>query len=130
MAITRFIDRLEVFLMQWYLKVVQNYKGFDGRARRKEYWMFTLINGIIYLLLALLMNVADALSIIFLLYYLGVLIPSIAVTIRRLHDIGKSGWWILISFIPIVGGIILFIFTLLDSQMESNQFGANPKAVS
>lgn len=116
--------------MQWYLKVVQNYIGFDGRARRKEYWLFTLINGIIYLLLALLMNVADALSIIFLLYYLGVLIPSIAVTIRRLHDIGKSGWWILISFIPVVGGIILFIFTLLDSQMESNQYGANPKPVN
>jgi uncharacterized membrane protein YhaH (DUF805 family) len=115
------------FLMEWYLKALKNYAGFEGRARRKEYWMFGLFNVLIGSALLLLMAVSESLLILAVIYYLGILVPSLAVTIRRLHDIGKSGWWILINFVPFVGGLILLIFTCLDSQTNDNQFGPSPK---
>jgi len=111
--------------MNWYLEVLKKYAVFTGRTRRKEYWMFFLVYTIIYILLAVIdaMLTAGLLSI---LYILAMLIPAIAVTIRRLHDIGRSGWWWLLAFIPL-DGIVLLVFACLDSNPGENQFGPNPK---
>lgn len=113
--------------MEWYLKVLKNYVVFQGRARRKEYWMFVLFNVIISIILSSVEAVADLPKILSTIYSLAVLLPSLAVGARRLHDIGKSGWWLLISFIPIIGGIILLVFMCQDSQDGDNQYGPNPK---
>lgn len=115
--------------MNWYIEVLKKYADFNGRARRKEYWMFVLFN----VIFAIILNVIDYLlgtsPIISLIYSLGVLIPGIAVCVRRLHDIGKSGWWYFISFIPIIGGIWLLILLCRDSQLEKNIYGLNPKEI-
>ncbi len=113
--------------MEWYLKVLkEHYADFEGRARRKEFWMFALFNFIIAIILALIGNMIDF-TWISTIYSLAVLVPSIAVTVRRLHDIGKSGWWWLIGFIPVIGFIVLIVFAIMDSQPGSNQYGPNPK---
>lgn len=112
--------------MEWYIKVIEKYAEFSGRARRTEYWMFTLINTVIGVILASLQQVSGIFVLLSILYGIFVFIPGIAVTIRRLHDIGKSGFWILINFVPVVGSIILFVFTLVDSDHE-NIYGPNPK---
>ncbi|MGM9926617.1 MAG: DUF805 domain-containing protein [Bacillus sp. (in: firmicutes)] len=116
--------------MKWYLKVLKNYVEFSGRARRKEYWMFALINAIILLCINLTENfvgVTSSIVIISLVYNTAVLIPSIAVTVRRLHDAGFSGWVALIILIPVLGWIAIIIFMLLDSAEGSNKYGPNPK---
>lgn len=113
--------------MQWYLKVLQNYVGFQGRARRQEYWMFILFNIIISIVLSIVEKAAGIDPFLTGLYSLAILLPSLAVGIRRLHDIGKSGWWILIGLIPFIGSIILIVFACLDSQPNDNQYGPNPK---
>jgi uncharacterized membrane protein YhaH (DUF805 family) len=115
--------------MQWYLKALRQYADFKGRAQRKEYWMFTLFNLIIMVVLQLVGGggeggLGDVLSGI---YSLGVLLPSVGVTVRRLHDIGKSGWWALLMIIPIIGALVLIYFAVQDSQEGSNEYGPNPK---
>ncbi|MFG2591624.1 DUF805 domain-containing protein [Streptomyces sp. NPDC048438] len=112
--------------MNWYLAVLKNYAGFGGRARRKEYWMFVLFNFIIAVVLSLLGLAIDS-QIPYIIYLLAVIIPTIAVVVRRLHDTGRSGWWILISFVPLVGGIILLVFMCLEGVREVNEYGSNPK---
>ena len=120
--------------MSWYLEVLKKYAVFDGRARRKEYWMFFLINIVVLAVLAAIDNLIGirihqaGVGLLQSLYSLAVLIPSIAVTVRRLHDTGRTGWWILIGLIPFIGGIILLIFMVLDSEPGTNQYGPNPKA--
>ena len=122
--------------MNWYLDVLKKYAVFSGRARRKEYWMFFLFNLIITVVLILIDSLMGTFSpqaglgLLSGLYSLAVLIPSIAVTVRRLHDTGRSGWWILIGLIPIIGTIVLLIFMVLDSQPGENQYGPNPKATT
>ncbi|MBT2366038.1 DUF805 domain-containing protein [Streptomyces sp. ISL-10] len=113
--------------MSWYLAVLKNYAGFSGRARRKEYWMFTLINIIIALVLMGIDMAAGTYPIIYAIYTLALLLPTLAVTVRRLHDTGRSGWWIFISAIPLVGGIILLVFLASEGKAEANKFGADPK---
>jgi uncharacterized membrane protein YhaH (DUF805 family) len=113
--------------MQWYLKVLKNYIGFQGRARRKEYWMFFLFNFLITMLLSIIEVMLGLGGILSGIYGLFVLLPSIAVNVRRLHDIGRTGWWMLLSFIPVVGLIVLLIFAALDSQPGENKYGPNPK---
>lgn len=121
--------------MEWYLKVVkENYINFSGRARRKEYWMFTLINSLIILALAFFMGMLADTSMVFLpsiilmIYVLFIILPGLAVTVRRLHDTGKSGWYYLLSLIPYVGGIILIIMTVQNGDVGRNQYGPDPKA--
>lgn len=120
----------------WYLKCLKQYADFSGRARRKEYWMFALFNMIFFIVAMILDNVLGLTvgelpyGAFYFLYALAVLIPGLAVSVRRLHDVGKSGWMILISLIPIVGGIWLLVLMLTDSNPEENRFGANPKTVS
>ncbi|KAA0548517.1 DUF805 domain-containing protein [Bacillus sp. BGMRC 2118] len=113
--------------MEWYLKVLKNYVGFSGRARRKEYWMFALFNAIVSILLAIVEVITGLESMLTGLYSLAVLLPSLAVGVRRLHDTGRSGWWLLISLIPIIGAIVLLVFTVSDSQEGENKYGPNPK---
>ncbi|WP_066053930.1 DUF805 domain-containing protein [Robertmurraya korlensis] len=113
--------------MQWYLKVLKNYVGFQGRARRKEYWMFFLFNFLITILLSIIESMLGLGGILSALYGLAVLLPSIAVSVRRLHDIGRSGWWMLLSLIPVIGLIVLLVFAVLDSQPGENKYGPNPK---
>lgn len=113
--------------MEWYLKVLKNYVGFQGRARRKEYWMFLLFHLIICIALALVEQITGINGVLTGLYSLGILLPSLAVGFRRLHDTGRSGWWLLISLIPFVGSIILIVFSCQDSQENANKYGPNPK---
>ncbi|MHC0036285.1 DUF805 domain-containing protein [Pseudoneobacillus sp. C159] len=113
--------------MEWYLKVMQNYVGFSGRARRKEYWMFYLVNLIISIILSIVEWTIGLASVLTGLYSLVILLPSLAVTVRRLHDTNRSGWWILIVLIPIIGAIVLLVFTVLDSDPYENEYGPNPK---
>ena len=121
--------------MNYYLDVLKKYAVFSGRAARKEYWMFVLWNFIIGVLLGIVVGVIDnvinsqALTVVSYLYSLAVLIPSLAVFFRRLHDTGRSGWWILIGLIPAIGAIVLIIFMVLDSQPGDNKYGSNPKMV-
>ncbi|MEH7158995.1 DUF805 domain-containing protein [Neobacillus drentensis] len=114
--------------MEWYLKVLKEYVGFSGRARRKEYWMFILFNAFVSLILSVVEHYTGLPAILSGLYSLAVLLPSLAVTFRRLHDTGRSGGWIFIALIPIIGAIVLLIFTVMDSQPHDNQYGPNPKA--
>jgi len=125
--------------MKWYLKVWQQYADFSGRARRTEYWMFFLFNFIIVMLFYMAIG-AFALNsngggllygVMFLLviYALAMFIPALAVEVRRLHDMGKSGWWIFIAFIPLIGSIWLLVLLCMDSQPGSNEWGKNPKEV-
>ena len=118
--------------MYWYLEVLRKYAVFDGRARRTEYWMFTLVSIIISFLLGLiegLLGIAPELdfNILSSIYSLVIFIPGLAVSVRRLHDIGRSGWWFLIIFIPIIGFLILLVFAAMDSEPGPNQYGPNPK---
>ncbi|HUW71595.1 MAG TPA: DUF805 domain-containing protein [Candidatus Humimicrobiaceae bacterium] len=115
--------------MSYYLEVLKKYAVFSGRARRKEYWMFILCNSVIGFVIGLLTLFIKALFFLPYLYGLAVLIPSIAVMVRRLHDTNRSGWWWLINFIPIIGGIILIVFLAQGSQPGENQYGPNPKEI-
>ncbi len=115
--------------MEWYLKAFRQYVDFAGRARRKEYWMFGLINVIVFMVVALL-DYALTGGLLFWLYYLAVLLPSLAVGVRRLHDTGRSGWWLLISLIPLVGVIVLIVFMVTEGERQPNAYGPDPKAVS
>ncbi len=115
--------------MSWYIRVLQKYAVFSGRARRKEYWMFVLFNILINIgisIIEVLLGMVDFALISFL-YGLFILIPSLAVTVRRLHDINQSGWWILFGLIPIIGGICLLVMMLQDSYDDTNKWGPNPK---
>ncbi|MFC1415682.1 DUF805 domain-containing protein [Streptacidiphilus cavernicola] len=112
--------------MNWYVDVLKNYVGFSGRARRQEYWMFFLFNVIAYIVLAIIDAVIGS-SILGIIYGLAVLLPSLAVAARRLHDTGRSGWWILIGIVPLVGWIILIVFLATEGQPNDNQFGPSPK---
>jgi uncharacterized membrane protein YhaH (DUF805 family) len=120
--------RHEEELMQWYLAVLKNYAGFSGRARRTEYWMFGLVNFVITLVFYILAFLHAGFFIVLVaLYGLAVLVPSLAVLVRRLHDTGMSGWWILIVLVPFVGGIVLLVFTLLPGNHGPNRYGDDPK---
>ncbi|WP_055489991.1 DUF805 domain-containing protein [Streptomyces sp. TP-A0356] len=112
--------------MQWYVDVLKKYAVFNGRARRQEYWMFFLFNLIISIVLTVIDSAMDS-NILSILYGVAVLLPSIGVTVRRLHDTGKSGWWIFISLIPLVGAIVLIVFLATEGKPEPNQYGTNPK---
>jgi uncharacterized membrane protein YhaH (DUF805 family) len=119
--------------MNWYIHVLKNYAEFSGRARRREYWFFCLFNILISIVLAMIDGLtgtfdSDAgMGLLGAVYAVGVLIPSIAVSVRRLHDTDRSGWWLLISLIPVIGVIVLIVFLVLDSTPGSNRFGENPK---
>ena len=119
--------------MNWYLEVLKKYAVFSGRARRKEYWFFVLFNIIISIVLAVIDGVTGSFSpeagmgLLGGIYTLAVLIPGIAVSVRLLHDTERSGWWLLIALVPLIGAIVLLVFMVQDSKPGQNQYGANPK---
>ncbi len=115
--------------MSWYLQVLKKYAVFSGRARRKEYWYFFLFNVIISIVLGWIGNLLWTYNVLPGLYSLAVLLPSLGVSIRRLQDTGSSGWWLLLSLIPLIGAIILLIYMVSDSQEGTNQYGPSPKLV-
>jgi len=119
--------------MHWYFDVFRKYAVFAGRARRSEYWYFSLFN---FLVMFVLYLIGAALSggdrsgpafIPYFIYVLAALLPSIGVGVRRMHDIGKSGWWLLLALIPFIGGIVILVFACTDSQPGPNEYGPNPK---
>jgi uncharacterized membrane protein YhaH (DUF805 family) len=115
--------------MEWYLKVMKdNYANAEGRARRKEYWMFVLFNLLFVLTAGIVDFLLGTFPVIYVLYCLAIIVPSIAVSIRRLHDIGKSGWWMLIGLIPIIGGIWFLVLVCTDGTPGANSYGPSPKA--
>jgi len=115
--------------MEWYLKVLKQYVDFNGRARRKEYWMFALISAIVSYGIA---GIAIATGIEPLTYLSGayslvVLLPGLGVSVRRLHDVGKSGWFLLIVLVPLIGAIWLLVLMCTDGEPGPNEYGPNPK---
>lgn len=109
--------------------VTEKFCCFSGRARRREYWMFTLFYVLVLLGLFILAQAFPVFSFAYHIYPLAMLLPSLGVTVRRLHDTGKSGWFILLGFIPLVGGIVLLVFECLDGTPGENQYGPNPKGL-
>ncbi|MBB3699457.1 DUF805 domain-containing protein [Flammeovirga yaeyamensis] len=118
--------------MEYFIKAFKNYANFSGRARRSEYWFFLLFHLItifaLFALDAFIMNVLEVgFSPFYLLYFLVSIVPSIALIVRRLHDVGKSGWFYFISFIPLIGPIWLIVLFCTDGEYGNNQYGENPK---
>ena len=115
-------------MIEWYLKVVRdNYANFDGRARRSEYWYFALANFLVGFILGIIGGFVPVVMYISYLYSLAVLLPGIAVAIRRLHDIGKSGWYLLVVLIPIAGAIWLIVLLATEGTTGPNEYGPDPK---
>jgi uncharacterized membrane protein YhaH (DUF805 family) len=121
--------------MNWFLEALKKYATFEGRARRKEYWYFALFYCLAFIALAIVDGVAgtfeeeSGVGLFSGVFILATLLPSIAVLVRRLHDTDRNGWWILINLIPVIGAIVLLVFTAQDSQPGANRYGPNPKGV-
>jgi|ERR1043165_6327400 uncharacterized membrane protein YhaH (DUF805 family) len=119
--------------MNWYLEALKKYADFSGRSRRKEYWLFVLFSVLISIVLQIIDGALGLFSrdlnagLLSSLYGLAVLIPSIAVAIRRLHDTGRSGWMYLLIFVPCIGWILLLVWFIEDSSPGTNEYGPNPK---
>jgi uncharacterized membrane protein YhaH (DUF805 family) len=135
---------MEGIMIDWVLEVFSKYAVFSGRARRKEYWYWYLFNFIVSIFIAVVSVVINLpngtetdnglgwfglfINLVAIVYSLGTFIPNLAVTVRRLHDTNRSGWWYFISMVPFIGGIILLIYLIEDSSPGDNQYGPNPKA--
>jgi uncharacterized membrane protein YhaH (DUF805 family) len=119
-------------VIQWYTEVLKKYAVFTGRARRAEYWSFWLVNFVIIVVLSVVGGFLGRAVGSFLvgIYSLAVLVPHLAVAVRRLHDTGKSGWWVLILLVPFVGWIALLILLVLEGQPGDNEYGPNPKSAA
>jgi uncharacterized membrane protein YhaH (DUF805 family) len=120
--------------LSWFIEALRKYAVFSGRSRRKEYWFFVLF----VVIISIVLNIIDGLigaydrsmgvGLLSTIFSLAILIPSIAVSVRRLHDINRTGWWILIALVPLVGWIVLLVFHLQDSTPGTNRYGPNPKS--
>jgi len=127
------------YSIHWYLQVLKKYIVFSGRARRNEFWMFQIFNTLTFIIFPIISTIfpiiigwdLDLILIVYGLsmglYGLGTLIPSLAVSIRRLHDTGRSGWRLLVGLMPLVGWILTLIWYLSDSEARENKYGPNPK---
>jgi uncharacterized membrane protein YhaH (DUF805 family) len=123
------------------LQPLRKYAVFEGRARRAEYWGFTLFLILVGVVIGILMGVTSAvlgqgniltmlILLLYVLFCLGVLVPSLAVSFRRLHDTNRSALWLLLAFVPFIGGLVLLVFTVLPGTPGPNRFGPDPKGVS
>ncbi len=136
------VDYKDNGIIEWYLDVFRKYAVFSGRSRRKEYWSFSLINSLIVLVYigmlffgvyissgdeSVFNSVQMIANVLYYGYAIASLVPGLAVLIRRLHDIGKSGWWYFIGLIPVIGTIVLIVFLCKDSDPGLNEYGQNPK---
>jgi uncharacterized membrane protein YhaH (DUF805 family) len=131
--------------MNWYITVLKKYVVFSGRARRSEYWYFTLFSTIVTFILVAIdvamgtgsadgsaggdagMAMSVNLGVLSGIYALAVFLPSLGVLVRRLHDTDHSGWWMLITLVPLIGAFVLLYFLVKDSTPGDNKFGSNPK---
>jgi uncharacterized membrane protein YhaH (DUF805 family) len=119
--------------VSWYLEVLKKYAVFSGRARRMEFWYFVLFNLVVYIVLSLIdallgtYNIVSGVGLLSGIYSLAVLIPTLSLWVRRLHDIDRTGWWILINLIPLIGTIVLLVFALMPGTPGSNRYGPDPK---
>ena len=118
--------------MSWYISVFRNYDDFSGRARRKEYWLFLLINMVIMCVAAILDYVVGThevtrFGVLGLLWLAAIAVPSWAVGVRRLHDSGRSGWWLLVSLVPFIGPLAIIVLILLPGTPGENEYGRNPR---
>lgn len=120
--------------MEWMLLPLKRYADFSGRSRRKEYWMFVLGVFIAVILLSIVEGIVGLSGMVggvygplTTIFFLGILVPSIAVQIRRFHDQDKSGWFVLLSLIPFIGGLIVLVFMCLEGTKGPNRFGPDPK---
>ncbi len=118
--------------MSWYIAVMKKYAEFRGRARRREYWMFVLFNTIFLVAAMILDRLIFGIPIenigpLYGIYALVVIIPGLAVSVRRLHDTGRSGWYFFINFIPLIGAIWFLVIMCQDSAPGENRYGSNPK---
>jgi uncharacterized membrane protein YhaH (DUF805 family) len=115
--------------MHWYTDVIRRYADFDGRSGRPEFWWYQLFNLIVYIVVVAIVSVVAGFSTGQLaadLYSLAVLLPGLGVGIRRLHDINRSGWWLVLGIIPIVGAIVLIVFAATAGTPGPNRYGAPP----
>jgi uncharacterized membrane protein YhaH (DUF805 family) len=121
--------------MNWYRVALKQYATFEGRARRKEYWYFALGNFVAIVVLSIVdmmigtFDPKAGIGLLSGLYTLAVFIPGVSVSVRRLHDIDRRGWWLLIGLVPFVGWLVIVVFACQDSQPGGNRFGPNPKGV-
>ncbi|MFC0623491.1 DUF805 domain-containing protein [Kribbella deserti] len=124
--------------MRWYVEVIKKYAIFSGRARRREFWMFTLVDIVISFVIVgadELIGTEYALGtdevfgggLLVTLYGLAVLVPTITVTFRRLHDVDRTGWWILLALVPVLGWIVLLVFMVTNGTPGNNRYGPDPK---
>lgn len=118
--------------MKWFISAFKKAFNFRDRSRRQEYWMFTLVAFLITLLLTWIevaagLEIEENIGLLTTIFSILIFIPSLSLTIRRLHDTGKSGWWILLTFVPFIGWIILLVFMVQTSEPGINSFGSNPK---
>mgnify|MGYP006288351715 CR=1 FL=1 len=122
--------------MSWFLAVLRQYATLRGRARRKEYWMYLLVYVGLYILLMLVdaltgtFDLESERGLLSGLFMLGTVVPSIAVAVRRLHDIDRSGWWLLLGLVPLVGQIVLLYFLIQEGDEGDNTYGPDPKAAT
>ncbi len=122
--------------MSWFVEALKKYAVFSGRSRRKEYWYFVLFVVIVSIVLSLIDSLSgtyhseSGTGLLSGIFSLAILIPSIAVSVRRLHDIDRTGWWVLIGLVPLIGWIVLLVFHVQDGAPGTNRFGPNPKSAS
>ncbi|MDR2129169.1 MAG: DUF805 domain-containing protein [Burkholderiaceae bacterium] len=120
------------YIQKYFINIfTSHYVDFEGRASRSEYWFFVLFANLAFLIIfivdLLLFKIVGLPFVLTLLFILASILPGFAVSVRRLHDIGQSGWMLLINLIPFIGGIIFLVLTVLDSEAGSNKYGPNPK---
>lgn len=116
--------------MDWYLGVLKQYVVFTGRSRRQEYWMFVLINILIVFAIGVVEKLIGSDGVLSSLYSLAIFLPTLGVLVRRLHDSGRSGFWLLINLIPVIGFFVMLYFLVQDSQVGANEYGPNPKGIA
>ena len=116
-------------MIDWFKKGLRNYTNFSGRARRKEYWYFSLVHSILIVTAMIVDYIifGSETGLFYVVVMLGLFIPSVSVAIRRLHDTSRSGWWMLLAFIPLIGSIILLVFLATDTKLETNKWGLPAK---
>ncbi|MCX5193262.1 DUF805 domain-containing protein [Streptomyces sp. NBC_00249] len=114
-------------LVHYYVDVIKRYADFSGRARRQEYWMFVLCSIPIMVLLLVLDFALGSYPVLFYVYNLAVFLPTLGLSVRRLHDTGRSGWWYLVSIIPFVGWIAMIVLMAIEGDAGPNAYGPSPK---
>lgn len=118
--------------MNYFIDALKNYATFSGRATRSQYWYFVLISSLIYIALIVVdlitgtYNEEAGIGLLSAIFTIALFIPNLAILVRRLHDTNRTGWWLFILLIPIIGFIVLLIFLCIDSK-EDNKYGVNPK---